>query len=231
MKQTMILIPGWGGNEVLWQYQIERLRDFVNCKVIILDKQKSRDEMVEYILQEAPVRFILAGQSMGGWISMKVAAKAPERVSKLILMNTWASPDPKLNALQKEVLRDLKNGDEESVLARHLPLVLHPKSLSNPDIIEKMHQMFSHSKPKILIDQMQAMLDDYTSLPLLNQIQCPTLIIHGKEDQLFPTAEQEIIHKRIKNSELKTIEKCGHCSPIEQPEETFELIKTFILKA
>ncbi|MBS0606481.1 MAG: alpha/beta hydrolase [Parachlamydiales bacterium] len=228
MKPVLVLIPGWGGNESLWEYPLQHLSDIVDCKVIILDQQKSRDQMMEHVLKNTPQQFILAGQSMGGWVAMKTAAKAPERISKLILANTWASPDPKLNELQKDVLRDLKNGEVDQVISRHLPFALHPDSLQKPDLIAKFHKMFEHCKTGTLIDQMQAMLNDYVSLPLLSKISSPTLIIHGREDQLFPTSEQEIIHKGIKQSQLKIIEKCGHCSPLEKPEETTALMRAFI---
>ncbi len=229
MKPTLVLIPGWGGNESLWEYVIESLSDVVDCKVVIFNQQTSRDQMVDHLLKNAPQQFILAGQSMGGWIAIKAASQAPKQITKLILCNTWASPDPKLNEIQRDVIRDLKNGDVNQVVSRHLPFALHPNSLNNPELIAQVHKMFEHCKTGVLIDQMQAMLNDYVSLPLLPKITMPTLIIHGREDLLFSTSEQEIINKGIKQSQLKIIEKCGHCSPLEKPEETTALMRAFII--
>ena len=231
MKPTLILLPGWGANESIWEDVVEHLSDLVDCKVLPLYHQTSRDEMVDHLLKNAPERFILAGQSMGGWVALKAAAKAPHRVSHLILINTWASPDPKLNELQKDILRDLKNGDVEQVLSRHLAFILHHESFKNPDVIAKAQRAFAHCKSKIMIDQMQAMLDDYVSLPLLANIKAPTLILHGREDMLFSTSEQEILRKGIQQSQLKIIEKCGHCSTLEHPQETTALIRNFILSS
>ena len=228
MKPTLLLIPGWGANDSIWEDQIQKLSDLIEPKVLVLNEQTSRDQMVDYLLKNAPERFILAGNSMGGWIAIKAAVAAPERISKLILINTWASPDPKLNELQKDLIRDLKNGFADQVLSHHLPFALHPESLNKPDLIAKLHAMFEHCKTGVLIDQMEAILSDYSSLALLSKITTPTLIIHGREDQLFPTAEQEIIQKGIKGSQLKIIEKCGHLSPLEHPEEITTLMRTFI---
>lgn len=229
MRPTLVLIPGWGGDESLWEYVIQHLSDVADCKVVIFNQQTSRDQMVDDLLKNAPQQFILAGQSMGGWVAIKAVAKAPERITKLILCNTWASPDPKLNEIQRDVVRDLKNGEVDRVLSRHLSFALHPDSL-NPDLIAQFHKMFERCKTGVLIDQMQAILNDYVSLSLLPKITMPTLIIHGREDLLFPTSEQEILNKGIKQSQLKIIEKCGHCSPIEKPEETAELIRSFITR-
>ncbi len=229
MKPTLVLLPGWGANETIWEDVIEHLSELVDCKVILFRHHTSRDQMVEDLLKQAPERFILAGQSMGGWVALKTAATAPQRVSHLILVNTWASPDPKLNELQKDLLRELKNGIVEQVLERHLAFIFHHESLQKPEVLDKAQRTFAHCKSKVLIDQMQAILDDYVSLPLLPHITMPTLIIHGREDMLFTTSEQEMLHKQIKQSQLKIIVKCGHCSPLEHPQETTALIKNFVL--
>jgi pimeloyl-ACP methyl ester carboxylesterase len=44
--------------------------------------------MAEHVLAVAPQRFSIAGQSLGGWVAQEVAARAPERVSKLFLCDT-----------------------------------------------------------------------------------------------------------------------------------------------
>lgn len=230
MKPTLVFIPGWGADASLFAHQIQSLEPLIPCQVIILDHQNSREEMVAHILKLAPPKFILAGQSMGGWVALQLAAMAPERLLGLILINTWASPDPKLNALQTEVLRDLKNGSIEQVVERHLPFVLHPQSMKNLKLVEQMKQMFTSDRTVVLINQMEAMLKDYASTQLLPKIKAPTLIIHGKQDLLFPTTEQEYMQKHIKGSTLKIIDNCGHLSPVEHPEKTTQLMREFIAK-
>lgn len=46
--------------------------------------------MADHVLDVAPQRFSIAGHSLGGWVAQEVAARAPERVSKLFLCDTWA---------------------------------------------------------------------------------------------------------------------------------------------
>lgn len=230
MKPTLALIPGWGGNELLWEPIVQLISDIVTCQVLVLNQQTSRNQMVDYVLKSSPTQFILADQSMGRWVAIKIAAQAPERFSKLILVNTWASPDPKLNEIQKDLLRDLKNEEVDQAISRHLLFILHPESLNNFKLGTELLALFEHSKTKTLIDHMQAMLDDYVFLPLLSKIAAPTPTIHRREDQLFPTSEQEFIRKHIKGSELTVIEKCGHCSPIEHPEKMATLIHQFLTR-
>ena len=56
----------------------------------MLDTQATRMEMAEHVLAVAPQRFSIAGHSLGGWVAQEVAARAPDRVSKLFLSDTWA---------------------------------------------------------------------------------------------------------------------------------------------
>ncbi len=89
--EHLILIPGVGGGEWLWRYQQDHLADIATCHVMILDQQDTRAEMADYVLAHAPGTFSIAGHSLGGWVAQEVAARAPDRVRKLFLCDTWAS--------------------------------------------------------------------------------------------------------------------------------------------
>src|SRR5579864_5246792 len=59
----------------------------------------TRDEtiagMASRVLDEAPAgRFALIGHSLGGYIALEIMRQAPQRVAKLMLMNTQARIDP-----------------------------------------------------------------------------------------------------------------------------------------
>ena len=169
-KPTLILIPGWAGNQALWEHQDHALKDTLETRVIVMDKERTRDAMVERVLKEAPSRFALAGQSMGGWVAQKVAATAPERVTRLILANTWASSRPELNALQEQAIQAIQSGQLEEAIKSRLPLILYEGKLSDVDFLTKLKAMMLSLSADLLGAQMQAMLDDDLSLPLLPKI-------------------------------------------------------------
>ncbi len=227
-KPTLVLIPGWAGNQTLWEHQAHALKDIVQTQVIVMDKETTRDAMVERVLKEAPRQFALAGQSMGGWVAEKVAATAQDRVTKLILANSWASPDPKLNKTQAQVIQAIRAGQLEQTVATQLHMILYSDRLNDLPFLEKLKKMMLSLSPELLCSQMQAMLDDYVSLPLLSQIKAPTLIIHGRQDHLFLLEEQQNLTKKIPNARLAIIEECGHVSPMEQPQAVTALIRLFL---
>lgn len=227
-KETLVLIPGFGANEKAWEHQASHLSAIADVQIIIMDNQSSRAEMVNHLLSLAPERFILAGQSMGGWVAEATAAKAPQRVSKLILLNTWCSPNPKMNAFQKLTLEALLAGYSKQVIDQNIQMVVHPDRLNDTPFIDGIKNMIGSFSPQVLARQMQAMLDDYDSLSFLDRITQPTLLIHGKQDLLFPTEEQHILSKNIKNSRLAVIEDCGHASLVERPQAVTALMRYFI---
>jgi pimeloyl-ACP methyl ester carboxylesterase len=58
----------------------------------------------------------------------------------------------------------------------------------------------------------------------------PVLIMCGSEDKLCPVERHEMMHNMISDSELKIINNAGHMPTLEQPIETTEVIKEWLMK-
>ena len=52
----------------------------------------------------------------------------------------------------------------------------------------------------------------------------------GSEDKLFPVERHEMMHNMISNSDLKIIDNAGHMPTLEQPKETTEVIKEWLMR-
>ena len=63
--------------------------------------------------------------------------------------------------------------------------------------------------------------------PALKGFLRPVLVIAGRQDPLDPAVQYEI-HLALKNSTLRLLERCGHFSWIEQPEEFYQSIRDFL---
>jgi pimeloyl-ACP methyl ester carboxylesterase len=66
------------------------------------------------------------------------------------------------------------------------------------------------------------------STQMLNQINCPVLIIHGTDEHLIPLKESEIMNHQIPNSRLVKIIDAGHLHNLEQPEKYNQAVRDFI---
>jgi pimeloyl-ACP methyl ester carboxylesterase len=227
MNDKLVLIPGFANNELAWAHQIEALTDLFDIHVFIMHHETTRKEMVQSLLKEAPSRFILAGHSMGGWIAQATAALAPERIAKLVLLNTWATPDPKMISIQKQVCESLKLGQLREVMEQQLPLLIHSSRQQDLALIQYLQTMALSFPLEVLVRQSEAMLADYSSLHHHPAIAAPTLVIHSTKDILFPN-EHEILLRGIKNAELAIIEDCGHVSTLEKPEHVTAILRSFV---
>src|SRR3546814_14553008 len=87
-KIPLALLPGLLCDAALWQPQVEALADLAEPWVADLTAQDSTVAMAESVLAAMPRRFALAGLSMGGYVALEIVARAPERVSRLALLDT-----------------------------------------------------------------------------------------------------------------------------------------------
>lgn len=228
MKEPLFLIPGFANNELAWKYQVAHLQEHFEIRVLVMNNFSTRKEMVDHLLQTAPLKFYLAGHSMGGWVAQAAAAKAPERVEKLILFNTWATLDQQIIRMQEELCETLKLGRIAKAMQEHLAVLIHPSYQQDMALIHFLEAMIGSFSIQELIRQLEAMLNDYSSLKMHPQITAPTLIVQSRQEALFPN-EHKTLSSGIKHSKVAYIENCGHASIIEKPEETTQLMRTFLL--
>lgn len=92
-KIPLILLPGLLCDEALWRPQVESLGPLIEPVVIDLTRDDSLPEMARRALEAAPPSFALAGLSMGGYVAQEIMRQAPERVTKLALLDTSARAD------------------------------------------------------------------------------------------------------------------------------------------
>ncbi|MEO6184868.1 MAG: alpha/beta fold hydrolase, partial [Steroidobacteraceae bacterium] len=86
--EPLILVPGLMCDDTVWKHQITALGAHRHLQVADHGLSDSLGVMAERILERAPPRFALAGHSMGGRVALEVVARAPERVSRLALLDT-----------------------------------------------------------------------------------------------------------------------------------------------
>ena len=88
--QTLVLVPGLGSDAAVWRRTITALGDDVHCLVGDTLSDDTLVGMAHRILDQAPQSFALAGVSMGGMVALEIMRSAPERVTRLALVDTSA---------------------------------------------------------------------------------------------------------------------------------------------
>ena len=150
------------------------------------------------------------GISQGGMLAQWLAADFPERVEKLILTVTTA----KLNNLGKERIACwLELSQTGAYKELMLDIASHsytPKSFGKFKYLYRIMGIFGRIKDKqrIAIQAISCLRHD--SLAVLEKINCPTLIIGAKEDEVLGVEASIELHHHIKDSQLTILPDCGH---------------------
>ncbi len=170
------------------------------------------------ILSRAPPTFALAGLSMGGYIAFEIMRQAPERVTKLALLNTKANLDPPERAGERrQLVEEAKRSSMHAIMKKFLPMFIHPDRMTDTRLVATVKKMGVDTGVEVFACQQEAILARPDSRPTLATIKCPTLVLAARQDALIPVSEHEAMALKIPNAHLEIIEDCGHLSTLERP--------------
>jgi pimeloyl-ACP methyl ester carboxylesterase len=203
----------------LWRHQIAALEGLADCRVADFTSQDNVAAMAESVLAMMPQRFALAALSMGGYVAQEVMRQAPERVTRLALLDTSARPDtPEQTARRRGLIELAEKGSFKGVTPRLLPLLIHESRLDDEALTGVVLGMAERIGKDAFLRQQRAIMGRPDSRPTLVSIRCPTLVICGRQDVLAPLDCAMEIAAGITDARLVVAEDCGHLSPLERPE-------------
>jgi 3-oxoadipate enol-lactonase len=164
-------------------------------------------------------RAVIAGLSMGGYVALAMARRAPTRVAGLVLADTRATADnAEARAGRDATLARLHRDGPLGVGRAMLPKLLGTTTRrEQPDLAEAITRIVEENTPDGLAAAIIAMRDRPDSTPLLASLACPTVVIVGDEDVMTPPAECEALHHAIPGSRYVCLPGAGHLSNIENP--------------
>ncbi len=216
----LILIPGLLCTRELWRPQIETFSEIADIWVPDTTRRNTIAETAADILAAAPTEFALAGLSMGGYIAFEIIRREPKRVRKLALLDTNARADlPEQAANRRVAMNQVEHGEFRGVTDGLIPMLVHPDRLKDEELVGTVKKMALDVGKEAYIRQQTAIIGRPDNRPLLPTITCPSLVIVGREDALTPPKVAQEIADGIPNSELVIIERCGHLSTLEKPDE------------
>lgn len=218
-KTPLVLIPGLLNDANLWSAQIGGLGDIAAMQVADHTRFDSMDAIARSVLAAAPVRFALAGLSMGGYVALAILRLAPQRVLKLALLDTSARPDtPEQTAARQKLISLVGKGRFLGISDQLMPGFIHPSRLTDHRLIERVKLMAQAVGPDGFLRQQKAIMGRPDSRPDLARIRCPTLVLCGRQDLATPLALSEEMAAALPGARLAVVEDCGHLSTLERPD-------------
>ena len=227
---ALALCPGLLLDGRLWRHQIAALSDVADCVVPEFTTQDSTGAMAREVLAKMPRQFALAGLSMGGYVALEVVLQAPERVTHLALLDTRAVTDTPEEAARRRGLIELsRQGRFKGVTPKLLPLLLHPRNLTNQPLTRLVMDMAESVGREAFIRQETALLNRRNRSKDLPTIIQPTLVLCGRQDALTPLAQSQAMARAIPNAKLVVVDDAGHLAPLEQPEAVNRAMREWLL--
>jgi pimeloyl-ACP methyl ester carboxylesterase len=230
-RPALVLLPGLLCDHALWEPQIAALSDACVLWVADLTRDDSIAAMAERVLAQAPAQqFALAGLSMGGYIAMEVARRAPERVARLALLDTRATLDTDEETARRHGLMRLAQTERgfTPITTRMLPLLVHPARAKDEPLVRVIREMAERTGVKAYLRQQHAIMARPDFRPGLPRIGCPTLVLCGREDALTRLEMHEEMARLIPRARLVVIERCGHLSTLERPVEVNTALRNWL---
>ena len=228
-KPTLVLLPGLLNTRRLFEAQIADLADVVDVVVPELWHYDTISAMAEAALDAAPGNFSLGGFSMGGYVSLEIMRRAPDRVDRLALMDTQAVPDsPESSARRRGFIEQTKMGRFHGVQPSLLPQIIHRARLDDASIVQPILDMSKEVGAKGFINSQTAMIARTDSRHHLVDIDVPTVVLVGRQDQATPLPRSQEMAADIANSRLVVLEQCGHMSPLEKPDEVSAALRRWL---
>ncbi|HZP87168.1 MAG TPA: alpha/beta fold hydrolase [Burkholderiales bacterium] len=227
----LVLLPGLLCDARLWAPQVEALDGEADVFIPDLTRDETMEVLARRVLDEAPAdTFALAGLSMGGYVAMEMMRQAPDRVSRLALLDTRARPDsPDETERRKTLMRIAERAKGFAPInKRMLPLLVHPSRLADRSLFDVIQQMAEDIGIPGYLRQQQAIMSRTDFRPMLKQIACPTLLLCGRQDAITTVAMHEEIAMAIPQARFVIVEECGHLSTLEKPAEVNAALQAWL---
>ena len=173
---------------------------------------------------------ILCGLSMGGYTALEFAREFPDRLAGLILCDTRADADGiEAKQARDEMIEFARHHDGEAVAEKMLPKLLGQTTREhNLAVAARVRELASELTGHNAASMLTALRDRRDSTEILSEINVPTLVVGGAQDELCPPELMAQMAARIHGARHETIRDAGHLSNLEAPESFNAVLREWL---
>lgn len=177
-----------------------------------------------------PVHFV--GLSMGGFVGMRLAARYPELIRSLVLLDTSADVEPPENLPRYRMLTFIERWLGPRLVAGAVMKIMHGATVradpSRAAELKAVKARFLATGRVGAVRAVNGVLGRKGIQAELGNIRASTLVMVGEEDTATVPAKAEAIARDVKGARLVRIPKAGHLSPIDNPGFVTEQLSSFL---
>lgn len=221
--KKIYILHGWAYSTEKWNPFVELLKKNGICAKLLnipgltkdSDKVWELNSYVEWLKRNIDLeknKITLLGHSNGGRIALAFAAKYPENLSSLILLDSAGIYHNQLHVRLKRVVF--------KAIAKFGKKVTSSEKIKN--LVYKIARAQNYRDASPNMKQTMLNLISYDLTPILSKIAVQTVIVWGENDQVTPLYDGKLMHKLIKNSKLIVIKSARHSPQFTHPKEVYE---------
>jgi 3-oxoadipate enol-lactonase len=162
---------------------------------------------------------VICGLSMGGYVAQHVAARYPERVAALVLVDTRLEADtPEARAARDDLASRVGRIGQRIVAEAMVPRLLAASTAADPgrgELERELREMI-HDQPIATIQAALAALGGRPDMiEAMQHVHVPTLLVVGAEDAITPPSCLETAERVMPQARLVVVPRAGHMVPVE----------------
>jgi len=193
------------------------LEELANLVIALLDKEGIR-------------QCVLIGHSMGGYITLAVAEKYPDRLKAIGLFHSTAYPDSdEKKAGRRKCIEFINNNGSPAFIRQSTPnLFAESTRKERPELITSLIDRYVTFDPTALIHYQEAMISRPDRTHVLQQFTGPVLFIIGEQDAIIPlqSSLQQTHMPRL--SHIHILENAGHMGMLEDKDGSLRILDDFL---
>jgi pimeloyl-ACP methyl ester carboxylesterase len=260
-RPPVLLIHGFGASTDHWRKNLDGLKqDFEVWAIDLLGFGRSakpdweysgdlwRDQLHDFIQQVIGQPAVIAGNSLGGYVALCVAAQRPESAVGLVLLNSagpftdlqgTTKPDP-FREFAGQVAQVLfgqewasfllfKYIQQRSVIRKTLEQVYLDHSVITDQLIEDIYRpSCDPGAPKVFASVFRTPQGEKVDV-LLHQLTRPLLMLWGEADPWINARERGAKFRQYHPQLTEYYLRAGHCPHDEVPDQVNKLLQQWIL--
>lgn len=224
----LVLLHGLMGKRENWEGVLRYLP--AGCRALALEIplfrhqrrldsiETIRDYVLEYLQAAGFEQFLIGGNSLGGHIALHVALEMPRKVRGLVLTGSSG-------LFEREVTGSRGANPPRTWVYDKMCQVFFEEEMVTEELVDEVCGIITHRKStRDLVRIAKSAKRDNLSARL-GQIECPALLVWGRQDEITPPNVAREFHSLIPQSRLEWIDRCGHAAMMERPYEFAEILR------
>ena len=210
----VLLLHAFPLDKQMWEPQRATLAGHEVIAPRLYGRGKTMDEWADSIARETEGDLAVVGASMGGYCSLALARRAPERVRGLLLVGARPDADTEeRRAGRADTIELIHNEGLEGLWRMMLPKLFHDQSVADKQLV--------YRDADALVTALEAVRDRQDSTDVVRSFSGPVQFVVGEFDPYVSAGE-------LSEFDVRELQGVGHLVNLERPDEFNEILREFV---